>query len=110
MNSGLSTVRPENLGAVESGASGRSSGSKGVSKEELEDMKRKGEERELGTDEEAKIAKGLTRVCMPSKKEWDDHWKLHIPFRAWCPMCVAGKAVNHNLTHHTHQIVRKSLK
>ena len=29
---------------------------------------------------------------MPSKEEYDEHMKVHLPFRAWCPFCVMGKA------------------
>ena len=29
---------------------------------------------------------------MPTKEEYDDHMKVHMPFRAWCPFCVMGKA------------------
>ena len=28
----------------------------------------------------------------PTQDEVDDHYKLHIPFRAWCPCCIQGKA------------------
>ena len=24
--------------------------------------------------------------------EWNDHQMLHLPFRSWCPHCIAGKA------------------
>ena len=27
----------------------------------------------------------------PSKEEWDEHQRTHIPFRKWCPHCVRGK-------------------
>ena len=30
----------------------------------------------------------------PSQKEWEDHMALHVPFRAWCPHCVTGQAVD----------------
>ena len=29
---------------------------------------------------------------MPSKDEYDEHMVSHMPFRAWCPFCVQGKA------------------
>ena len=28
----------------------------------------------------------------PTQKEIDEHEPLHIPFRSWCPECVAGGA------------------
>ena len=27
----------------------------------------------------------------PSQREIEDHMANHIPFRSWCPFCVAGK-------------------
>ena len=27
-------------------------------------------------------------------EEKEEHERTHIPFRAWCPMCVKGKAKN----------------
>ena len=29
---------------------------------------------------------------MPSQEEIDQHMTNHIPFRSWCPHCVAGQA------------------
>ena len=28
----------------------------------------------------------------PTRKEFEEHMVLHIPFRAWCPHCVKGRA------------------
>ena len=33
-------------------------------------------------------------VYQPSKAEWDDHQRIHIPFRKWCPCCVKGRSIN----------------
>ena len=30
-------------------------------------------------------------VQQPTQAEWDEHTLTHIPFRAWCPCCVAGR-------------------
>ena len=32
--------------------------------------------------------------CTPSKQEIEEHMATHMPFRSWCPFCVAGKAVS----------------
>lgn len=37
-------------------------------------------------------AKGLRIPTTPSETERRDHKLTHVPFRAWCPHCVAGKA------------------
>ena len=29
----------------------------------------------------------------PSAEEWRRHRATHVPFRSWCPKCVAGRAV-----------------
>ena len=28
----------------------------------------------------------------PTQKEFEDHMISHMPFRAWCPHCVKGRA------------------
>ncbi len=38
----------------------------------------------------AKVAKGPT---VPSRWERERHEVAHIPFRSWCPKCVAGRGV-----------------
>ena len=32
--------------------------------------------------------------CRPTEEEVQEHNVCHIPFRAWCPHCVKGKAMN----------------
>ena len=27
----------------------------------------------------------------PTQRERDDHRRLHLPYRTWCPECVAGR-------------------
>lgn len=53
------------------------------------------------TDEEephqAKAAKGLPQPAQPTAQEGAEHELTHLPFRSWCPTCVAnkGRADNH---------------
>ena len=30
-------------------------------------------------------------MVKPSKEEWENHLRTHIPYRKWCPHCVRGK-------------------
>ena len=54
-----------------------------------------------GEDEEhpqqAKPARGLTAPAQPTQQERAEHELTHLPFRSWCPTCVAnkGRADNH---------------
>ena len=34
----------------------------------------------------------LSSPSMPSRQEIQEHNVTHIPFRSWCPFCVAGKS------------------
>ena len=43
-------------------------------------------------DEEARKAKPLRDPGAPTQSEIDAHNITHLPYRAWCPACVAGKA------------------
>ena len=31
----------------------------------------------------------------PTKREFDYHLPLHMPYKAWCPICVAGEGIHH---------------
>ena len=42
--------------------------------------------------EEARKPKLLRDPGAPSFEQIEDHNPTHLPFRAWCPACVAGKA------------------
>lgn len=55
-----------------------------------EEEENQGEEEEEEA-EEGRIIKGQSRVVKPSKEEWDNHMRTHIPYRKWCPHCVRGK-------------------
>ena len=35
--------------------------------------------------------RGPKPVVGPSRKEWLDHQKLHVPFQNWCKYCVMGR-------------------
>ena len=41
--------------------------------------------------EEGQKARFISKPCMPSKKEVDQHNVSHVPYRNWCPHCVKGK-------------------
>ena len=42
--------------------------------------------------EEARAPEVLRDPGAPTKKEMEEHYTTHLPFRSWCPHCVAGKA------------------
>ena len=44
--------------------------------------------------EEAVAAKRPHDPQSPSKAEWLSHQATHLPFRSWCPECVAGRSDN----------------
>jgi hypothetical protein len=44
--------------------------------------------------EEAHAAKPLRGPCTPSAAEKAAHEATHLPFRSWCPECVAGRRNN----------------
>ena len=42
--------------------------------------------------EEARPPEVLRDPGAPTAKELEEHNTTHLPFRSWCPHCVAGKA------------------
>ena len=54
----------------------------------------KDEQEEVGQDEEAQDAKLNPHGVRPTSEEVEKHNATHLPFRTWCPFCVAGKAKN----------------
>ena len=36
----------------------------------------------------------------PTKKELEEHLPLHVPYKSWCPVCVAGEGI-HNQARRT---------
>ena len=47
---------------------------------------------EEGEGEEGRMIRGPKAIYTPSKEEWDNHMRSHIPFRRWCPFCVKGRS------------------
>ena len=54
-------------------------------------MKKSGDTVRPDTEEGAKI-RGKTIVTGPSREEYDEHMRVHVPFRSWCEFCIKGKA------------------
>ena len=48
------------------------------------------EEEGLG---EGRLIKSQKILYQPSRQEWGDHMRTHVPFCKWCPYCVRGKCV-----------------
>ena len=48
-----------------------------------------------GTEEARKPSNWRTRWDVPSAKEREEHERTHMPFRSWCPSCVAGRGLDH---------------
>ena len=44
--------------------------------------------------EEARKPEKLRDPCAPTRAQWDEHQATHLPFRIWCPHCVAGRLGN----------------
>ena len=45
-------------------------------------------------EEEARSIRGKKPIRQPSREEYDEHMRTHMPFRKWCPHCVKGKRKN----------------
>ena len=43
---------------------------------------------------EGRKIKGMKPVQQPTKEEYDDHMRTHIPYRQWCEICVKGRKKN----------------
>ena len=41
--------------------------------------------------EEGRVITGQKAIYQPTKEEWDEHMRAHIPFIKWCAFCVKGK-------------------
>ena len=53
-----------------------------------------GEETCAETGECIVVPKGLPSPVLPSKAEVEAHNLTHIPYRNWCPVCVAARRKN----------------
>ena len=64
-----------------------------MTQEHTEGADEKGEESE-GQEEvsEGRALKALRSPPPPTRREIEEHALSHIPFRAWCPHCMRGKA------------------
>jgi len=51
-------------------------------------------DREEEDPEDVRTPKGIRAPKGPTKKEREDHEKLHLPYRAWCRHCVRGRGRN----------------
>ena len=71
---------------------GEESKSRESEKKSNPNPKGESKEREEGEEEEGRIIRGLKAIYTPSKEEWDNHMRSHIPFRRWCPFCVKGRS------------------
>ena len=76
------------------------SGMAGDEKNESQENKNQGENVE--SEEEYVIPNHPPAPSAPSKEEWIKHQVTHVPFKAWCSICVKNAAANnpHKLTHH----------
>ena len=45
-------------------------------------------------DQEGRKPNMLPSPVGPSRREFEEHMRTHIPYRGWCPHCVRGKAPN----------------
>ena len=45
-------------------------------------------------EEEARPARTPKNPLLPTKEEIDKHYVTHLPYRDWCPCCVAAKKSN----------------
>ena len=61
-----------------------------------DDEEEKGEGKDAGQEDvqDVKPAVQMKRPYTPTQQEIDEHMPLHLPYRAWCPHCVAGKGIS----------------
>ena len=52
------------------------------------------DEEEEDEGEEAKPISPRRGPHDPTRVEWEAHQATHLPFRSWCPHCVAGRSDN----------------
>ena len=52
------------------------------------------EEVSMETGQVVQLPKGLPSPTLPSKKKVDFRNLTHIPYRSWCPFCVAARRKN----------------
>ena len=59
-----------------------------------------GSEGDEGDSPEVRKPKVGRIPTAPTKRELEDHLPLHMPYKAWCPVCVAGEGI-HNQSRQT---------
>merc|ERR1711873_84906 len=57
-----------------------------------EELDRGSDDHKEGANEEGLIPKIKKILAKPTAEEVEQHMATHIPFREWCPHCVAGKS------------------
>ena len=40
------------------------------------------------------MPKPMRRPQAPTRAEWEAHIIAHVPYREWCPHCVAGRGIS----------------
>ena len=68
-------------------------------RENLVDGSLAGKDDHTEAEEIVRKAAVMNRPYTPTQMEIEEHMPLHIPYRSWCPHCVAGKGVS---GHHRH--------
>ena len=49
---------------------------------------------------DARKAEIMRRPYTPTQEEVEEHMATHLPYRSWCPHCVAGRGIaGHHVTH-----------
>ena len=103
-------VEGESLGAGAQGASAACGEEddecrEGVGGEYEKDGVEESEEMECGSEGEPDpdFMKTLTDPGKPTQAEIDRHNVNHLPFRSWCPQCVAGRARDRPHKHDSHE-------
>ena len=51
------------------------------------------EETDEVSDEARKLKKLRMAVKAPTAAEREEHNRTHLPYRSWCPVCIAGRGV-----------------
>ena len=49
------------------------------------------EPRRVGKNEGVGRMRNIGDPRLPSRKEVEDHYLTHVPYRNWCPHCVRGR-------------------
>ena len=51
-------------------------------------------------EEDKSLVKKMLDPRLPTQEEVEEHYRFHIPYRNWCPVCVRakGRDMDHNLS------------